>query len=87
MDKNRRKGTMYNLYFVKPKENADAGGIAEKLMALKSVKEVLMTEGDCGFVVKAKFIDGKEPVEVANYISKNISSRYGKAVSHYEYKK
>ncbi len=83
----KRIGAMYGLYFVRPKENADAGGIAEKLMMFESVKEVLLTEGDCGFVVKARFTDGKEPLDVADYISKNISSRYGKAVSHYEYRK
>lgn len=83
----KRIGAMYGLYFVRPKENADAGGTAEKLMMFESVKEVLLTEGDCGFVVKARFTDGKEPLDVADYISKNISSRYGKAVSHYEYRK
>jgi DNA-binding Lrp family transcriptional regulator len=87
MNKNRRKGVMYSLYFVRPKENADASRIAEQLMELKSVKEVLLTEGDCGFIVKARFTDGKEPTEVADYILKNVSSRYGRAISHYEYRK
>ena len=87
MNKRSGKGVMYKLYFVKPRENADASGIAEKLLGLESVEEVLLTEGDCGFVVKARFTNGKEPKEVADYISRNMGSRYGRVVSHCEYRK
>jgi hypothetical protein len=87
MSKRTRRETMHRLYFVKPRENADAGEIAERLIGLQHVEEVLLTEGDCGFIVKARFVDGREPKDVAEYISKNVGSRYGMVVSYCEYRK
>jgi hypothetical protein len=87
MGKSIRRAVTHRLYFVKPKENANADELAERLICLELVDEVLITEGDCGFIVKARLVNGKEPTDVASYISKNIGSRYGKVVSHCEYKK
>ena len=87
MNKRIRKGVEYSLYLVKPREKEDANRIAEKLMELESVEEVLLTEGECGFIVKARFVDGRKPSDVEDYISKNISSRYSRVVGHCEYRK
>ncbi len=85
--KSGKRGVFHKFYLVHPKENANADELAERLIMLKPVEEVFLTDGDFGFVVKARFTDGKEPNDVTSFISKNINSKFGKAVSHYEYKK
>lgn len=82
-----RRTAMHKFYFIKPRSNADAGKLAEKLIELKPVEQVFLTEGDCGFIVKARLMNDKEPKDVVRYISKMIGSSYGKVVSHYEYRK
>ncbi|MFI5412695.1 MAG: hypothetical protein ACHQX1_02290 [Candidatus Micrarchaeales archaeon] len=83
----RKKGILHKFYFIKPRENADADDLAERLISLKLVEEVFLTDGDYGFVVKARFLNGKEPDNVTRYISRNLSAKFGKVVSHYEFKK
>ena len=82
-----KSGIVHKFYFVRPKENANAGELAEKLLGLRSVEEVFVTDGDCGFIVKARLTNNREPKEVAAYISKNIGSRYGRVMSYLEYRK
>lgn len=82
-----KRQAFYKFYFLKPKENADADSIAERLMDLSSVQEVFLTEGDFGYVVKARFFNGKEPKDVKNYISKAVDKRFGEVLSHMEYRK
>jgi DNA-binding Lrp family transcriptional regulator len=50
----RQSGRIYNLYLMNPKSGSAACEIAEKLMKISAVEEVLVTEGDYGFMVKAK---------------------------------
>ena len=47
-------GHHYDLFFIKPKSNANAHKYAKKLASMKNVAEVLVTEGECGFIVKAR---------------------------------
>ena len=49
----RRVSRGYHYFFVKPGRNVDAHKAAEKLMTIEKVKEVSITEGRYGFVVKA----------------------------------
>jgi len=74
-------------YFIKPKSNANPSVLAMRLMALSNVKEVLVTDGDYGFIVKTCFIDGKTPDNVERYLSNKVGAKYGKCVSYYEYKR
>ena len=85
--KSSKRQAFYKFYFLRPKENADADLIAERLMDLSSVQEVFLTEGDFGYVVKARFFNGKEPKDVTNYISKAVDNKFGEVLSHMEYKK
>ena len=82
-----RKDSMHKFYFIKPKPNANAEELALRLVELKHVDGVFLTEGEYGFIVKARVsgIDGSE--NVADYISKNVGSRYGEVTSHFEYRK
>jgi DNA-binding Lrp family transcriptional regulator len=83
----KRRGSLHRFYLVEPKPNADAGRIAEKLIALKQVEEVFLSDGDYGFIVKVRFIDGKEPPNVADYLKQNVATRFGTADSYYKYRK
>ena len=47
-------GHHYDLFFIKPKSNANAHTYAKRLASMKNVAEVLVTEGECGFIVKAR---------------------------------
>ena len=80
--KNIKRGLLHKLYFLAPKQNADCDLLAEKLINLKLVEEVFLTGNDFGFVVRARFFSGKEPKNIKTYISRKISSRYGKIVSY-----
>ena len=85
--KRTKRQVFYKFYFLKPKANADADLIAERLMDLSSVQEVFLTEGDYGYVVKARFFNGKEPKDVTNYIAKAVDKKFGAVMSHMEYRK
>ncbi|MDE1834736.1 MAG: hypothetical protein KGH64_05360 [Candidatus Micrarchaeota archaeon] len=61
----------YDYFFVKPSENGNAHKTARKLISLRRVREVAITEGDCGFVVKAEQVYEEEDLlkkEIADAI-------------------
>ena len=83
----KKKGILHKFYFIKPKANSDADLLAEQLIELKPVEEVFLSDGDYGFVVKARFFKGKEPNDVTKYITSKVGNKFGKVVSYYQYKK
>ncbi len=83
----RKRGSLHRFYLIEPKPNVDAGKLAEKLVALKHVEEVFLSDGDYGFIVKVRFLDGKEPSCVANYLKTNLAGRFGTVDSYYKYRK
>lgn len=78
---------MHKFYFIKPRLNVNAEELALKLIGLKHVDGVFLTEGEYGFMVKARVsgINGTE--NVADYISKSMGSKYGEVTSYFEYRK
>jgi hypothetical protein len=50
----KRISKNYRLYLVKPKEKKDAHALAERIASIKSVDEVMLTEGEYGYLVKVK---------------------------------
>lgn len=82
-----KRGVLHKFYFIEPMENGDADLLAEKLISLEPVEEVFLTDGDYGFVVKARFYKGEEPENVTDYIARNMGNKFGKVVSYYQYKK
>jgi DNA-binding Lrp family transcriptional regulator len=77
----------YKFYLVHPTLNADADHVAERLMGIKNVEEVFVTDGDYGFIVKARFPKGNRQDDAFNYLSKNLGSNLGSVTSYYQYKK
>lgn len=78
---------LHRLFFVKPKENTNADELAERFAGFDGVDEVLLTEGDFGFVVRARLGTVEEQKELAKCISEASSGYCGTAVSHYKYRK
>ncbi len=74
------KSPLHKLLFLKPKANVNATDIADKLLALKNVQEVILTEGDVGYIVKTRFFSEKSDKEAEKYITKSIGSKLGAAV-------
>jgi hypothetical protein len=80
----RRNGRFYNLFFIKPKKNIDTHGYAERLAGMRNVAEVMVTEGECGFIVKAKTEDHEEIPKKMTVLSR---SSYKRIVSYYQYRR
>ena len=75
----RISGHHYDLFFIKPKHKANAHAYAEKLALIKGVAEVLVTEGECGFIVKARNTNtekGEKIVILGRDSYKQITSYY-----------
>ena len=81
-----KKGRLHRFYLIGSAPDADVEGLAEKLIALKPVEEVFLSDGDCGFLVKVRFIEGKEPPDIAGYLKGRIAARYGTVNSYYQYR-
>lgn len=82
----RIDGRACKFYLIHPPENADANLIAKQLMCIKDVEEVFVTDGDYGFVVRAK-CDAHGQDDAFDYLSKKLSGNFEKATSYYQYKK
>ena len=73
---NNRK---FNMFFLKPKRSLDAFDIARRLSSKRGIKEVLVTEGSYGFVVKAN-------EDFDEDIFTRISDDFAKVTCHYQYR-
>jgi hypothetical protein len=70
-------------YFVRPAENRDARSIASKLASLDGIREVYMTEGKYGFVVKAVEAKHQDPERIASYMETSLKGKVDMALSYY----
>lgn len=80
----RRNGQQYSLFFIKPKERTDAHKRAESLARMANVTEVMVTEGECGFIVKAKATPHEANSRRQVALARNS---YKKIASYYQYRK
>ncbi len=78
-------GRLHNFYFIKPIPNVDADSLSEKLLGIKGVEEVHVTEGGSGFLVRAKYSAGAK--DVGEQIAKSMNSRYNLSLSYYSFNK
>ena len=83
----RARNRLHRFYLIRPRENVDIDELAERLISLKNVVEVLVTDGDYGFVVKTRFLEERDNHEAERYIQNNIDRKFGTVTSHYQYKK
>ncbi len=73
----------YSLFFIEPKTFGNTDYIANELITLNSVKEVAVTSGKYGFLVKCEPYHKKEK-EIMQHIKKKIGS-VSKLECHYSY--
>ncbi len=85
--KRSKRSSLHRFYLISPKQNMNSDALANKLISLEHVEEVLLTDGDFGFIVKTRFSKGEEPSNLVRYIEKHIGQSYGKVVSYYQYRK
>lgn len=74
----------YDLFFIKPKARTNVHRYAEKLASMKHVAEVMVTAGECGFIVKTK---GDTPEELPQKETIIAKSSYKKISSYYQYRR
>lgn len=86
MAKNR-KYSSHRFYLISPRESMDSAAFIEKMLSLKSVQEVFLTDGDYGYLVKAKFSKDDEPKDVVDSLAKRVDRKFGKVISYYRYRK
>ena len=80
-------GAQYAFYIIEPEDNGDARGFAKKLISYKGVHEVYITEGTCGFIVKARVGKGVRAGPIPPRIFGSSRRRVGLAISRYAYTK
>ena len=85
-NKIRRVSHGCHYFFVRPGRNGNVHRAAAKLMGIRKVKEVAVTEGDYGFVVKAHGLQEGEQA-VAREITRAVGGNSKKAVCHCRYVK
>ena len=74
----------YHYFFVRPGRSGNLHKAAARLMGIRKVSEVAITEGDYGFVVKARDIrDGEKAV--VREIAKAVGGSSKRAVCHCRY--
>ena len=81
-----KKSSLHRFYLISPKQNLDAGLLAERLLSLEPVEEVFLTDGDFGYIVKARFSKEGEYEDTVDHIAKKLGSKFSKAVSYYQYR-
>ena len=77
----------HKFYLLKPKENADMNDLAMDMINLKDVKEVYVTEGDYGFMLKTSLYNKADSETVEKYISQHVDPKFGTLISYYRLKK
>jgi DNA-binding Lrp family transcriptional regulator len=70
-------------YLINPERNASVNSTVKKLIGISEVDEVYVTEGEYGFMVKAKASSQK----ITSSISQRFSGRVGVMTSYARYRK
>ena len=85
MQRIARNNSMNNLFFVMPGKGRDVHATAKRLIGVGKIREVLITEGSYGFVVKADSEAHRQ--SIGREISRIVGGRTRMAVCHYQYRK
>ena len=75
----------YSLFFIKPARGINLNDSAKELMNINTIKEVMITSGRYGFVVKCPS-EIKSETEVKSYIRKHYG-KSSKLECHYQFVK
>lgn len=83
----RKRSVSYDYFFIRPAERKDAHRAARKLMGIEKVKEVAITEGRYGFVIKADLTHGNPEESIGKEIIKVAGGSVERATCHGSYRK
>jgi hypothetical protein len=83
--KTRRVSGSFDYFFVKPSAKYNVHEAAKRLIGIDRVREVSITEGDCGFVLKAEQSYGDDNLD--REITDAVGGASRKAVCHCKYLK
>lgn len=83
----RSYGRTCSIFFVRPKSMANAHEAAKRFMGIRHVKEVFVTEGKYGFVVRTMDLGLEEEKEVGRIMSKAAGPGLAKMTCYYPYRK
>ena len=77
MPRSNASKKFYKFYIAEPRENADMDELANKLIALKDVMEVYITDSinKGGILIKTRF--GENPSDIESFLSKHLGNKYG----------
>ena len=88
MGKKTTKGSAsFDYFFVKPSRKGNVHKAAKKLIEIKGIREVSVTEGDYGFVVKADFLYERDNDFLYREIIKAVGGTSKKALCYCQYNK
>ena len=77
----------FDYFFVKPSRKGNVHKAAKKLIEIKGIREVSVTEGDYGFVVKADFLYERDNDFLHKEIMKAVGGTTKKALCYCQYNK
>ncbi len=83
----KRHSVSYDYFFIRPAERKDAHRAARKLMCIEKVKEVAITEGRYGFVIKADLTHEKPEASIGKEIIEVAGGSLEMATCHGQYRK
>ncbi len=88
MDKRiRNHRGSYDYFFAKPEAKGNVHKTAQKLIGIKRIREVSITEGDYGFVVKADLLYKEGADSLNKEIRKIVGGSSSRAVCRCQYSK
>ena len=73
-----------SFFFVRPGPNSNVRLVAQRLASMHHVKEVHITEGEYGFIVKSALLDYEKQQELGRRIEKTAKGTSKSLVSHCE---
>jgi DNA-binding Lrp family transcriptional regulator len=85
--KRKVKNKLHRFYFLSPKENANIDELTDRIISLKNVEEVFVTDGDYGYIVKTRFSNGRDSKAAEQYLKKTVNRKFGVVTSYFQYKK
>lgn len=77
----------FDYFLVKPSVKENVHKTAKKLINIKGVREVSITEGDYGFIVKADFFAERDSNFLHKEILKAVGGTSKKALCYCQYKR
>ncbi|MDE1857415.1 MAG: hypothetical protein KGH98_05070 [Candidatus Micrarchaeota archaeon] len=83
----QRPDRMFRFYLIRPDGNSDIEGLIAKVINLRDVSEVHVTEGDYGFLIKTKTCKERDTDRVKEYLAMELRTKFGELTSHYSYRK